>query len=964
MNKDIKRLIEVDLPIKRISEHARKEKNMRSGHPWHLHIWWARRPWGACRSVALASLLPAPTDPNCPKDFIENAASLMNYFGYCSVKEKDPVKVENALLKFTGEIARFQAGADPVWIDTARALVKLAYADTPLAFDPFSGYGAIPGETTRLGTQSVASDLNPVALLCLKVMFESIPKHGEKLLELYEKGIEFVKLEADKRLSKYYPKKDKRYPIAYLWARTVHCEGPSCGAIIPLISQTTIAKGKLKTWVEITGDRATKKVTIDIKNGEKIPSVLVKTTGGGHAVCPVCGTTTHKERVKSQGKAGRIGHRLFGLVLPNGEREGKSYRNVDQEDLEAFELARVTWNDNVKQIPELELTEPFPYFDSRNFNYGSYGAKTWGDLFSPRQKLSLYTLGELVREYEAQLITAGVDKILARDTAATLALGVSNIVHYSTNISTWLAEHMISCFIQGNTIAMRMDWAEANPISTQYVGSIDYSFSQGLQAIRSLVFGKIGRSLNVLHQNAAELNLPDDSADLFFSDPPYYDVIQYADLSDLCFVWLKRFLQHDFRELFSCNLTPKTEQIVVNPFAKIDGRGEQTHERYTDLMTKAFSEARRILKPEGIGCVVFAHKGTEAWETLLSSIVDAGFVVTASWPIDTERAARMLANGTAALQTSVHLVIRPRENNDGTVTTDNIGDWRDVLRELPPRIRAYMKRMAADGVAGADALFACLGPALEIYSRYSLVEKPNGDKVGLREYMEKVWETVSKEALIMLFEDAETQGFEADARVTAIWLWALASEGIDIKKTNGSNDDDSEEVVSKAKVGFTLDSDTANRIAQSLGAEIRDLSGIIEVKGDKSRLISVRERMDKLFKVQKQEEKKSTKRKKKNEGQLTLFSEWEIHGTSREAETETVLEYKQGASTLDRLHQAMLFFGLGRTAMLRRFLAEDGVGRDERFWKLAQALNALYPQGTEERRWLEGLQAHKKSLGL
>jgi adenine-specific DNA methylase len=860
-------------------------------------------------------------------------------------------------------MARWEAGAEPLWINAAKELIKTAYPETPVAFDPFSGYGAIPAEAARLGCQSIASDLNPVAILCLKTMLEAIPKHGETLINLYEEGISFIKTETEKRLIKYYPKKDGRYPIAYLWARTITCEGPACGAEIPLISQTTIAKGKKrKAWIEIDGDKKTKKITINIKNGKKIPANLTVTVGKGHALCPVCKSTTHKERVKAQGKNGKMGQRLFGVALPLGVREGKEYINSDEHDEKAFMAAKKEWNNKVKEKPEFELTEVFPYCDSRNFNYGSYGARTWGDLFSPRQKLSLSILGDVIKEYGEHLRKLKKDEELVKSTISLLALGVSNIVHYMTNISTWLSEGMISCFIQGNTIAMRMDWAEANPMVDGYAGGIDFSFTKGVDAVRSILNANLNRETVVLQSSATKLSHPDDSADLFFTDPPYYDVIQYGDLSDVCFIWLKRFVGEFYPDLFSESLTPKNEQIVVNPYAEKEGREVQSSEKYRDNMTLAFSEGRRVLKPNGIGCVVFAHKGTTAWETLLASIVDAGFIVTASWPIDTERAARMLANNTAALQTSVHLVVRPRENPDGSLRTDVVGDWRDVLRELPVRIRVWMKRMADEGVAGADALFACLGPALEVFSKYSVVEKPNGEVVTLREYMEKVWETVSREALAMLFDDAATEGFEPDARVTAIWLWTLASKvDTSVKETKKNDDEgtDEDEEKSKTKGGFSLDSDTANRIAQSLGADIHDLYEIIEVKGDKSRLVSVRERMEKLFKANDTAEKKTKKRK--NENQARLFDDWEIQP---ENEKEKPLVYEKGASVLDRLHQAMLFFALGRTAMLKKFLTEDGVGRDERFWKLAQALNSLYPQKTDERRWLEGVQAYRKSLNL
>lgn len=960
MNANTKRLIEIDLPIKRISEHARKEKNIRSGHPWHLHIWWARRPWGACRSVAFASLVPAPSDQNCPEEFVNKTAVLLNRIGCCATNASRD-QVEEGLLKFVGELARWEAGTDPMWRDTAREIIRLAHPEEDLvAFDPFAGYGAIPGEAARLGCQSVASDLNPVAVLCLKVMLEAIPKHGEKLLGLYEEGAEFIKAEAEKRLSQYYPKKDKRYPIAYLWARTVQCEGPACGATIPLIGQE-VPDRNYNAWIEIGTDNETKEIIVELKQGKVVPKGLSRTAGGGHAICPACGTTTHKDRVKAQGKAGKIGHRLFGVALPVGQREGKEYCNADIIDQKAFNAAAKDWEILIKRQPDLEITEPF------YLTYGlhvppHYGIKSWGDLFNHRQKLSLHNLGNLVQEYEHQLLAKGTDKSLARDTAAALALSLSNIIPLNNNLA-WYSRGMNYCY-KGMGISMKWDWGESNPLIANYAGGIDFSFRQGLEALRSLIYGDIRTATTVIQNDATQSFLPNDSAELFFSDPPYYDVVPYADLSDLCFVWLKRFLRQDFKELFKDNLTPKSEQIVVNSYSVADGRGEQSPERYRERMTKAFAEGRRALKPNGIGCIVFAHKGTSAWETLLASIIDAGFVVTASWPIDTERASRMRANDSAALQTSVHLIVRPREKSDGSIQDDAIGDWRDVLRELPPRIKAWMKRMSAEGVAGADAIFACLGPALEIFSRYSRVEKPSGDMVTLREYMEKVWETVSREALAMLFDEAETQGFEADARVTAIWLWTLVSEPALVssdRRADTDNDED-EEKVAKPKGGFTLDSDTANRIAQSLGGDIRELSDIIEVKGDKSRLISVRERMDKLFKNKDREDKRTANRKRKNDKQESLFSEWELSDESHAIETP--LEYEKGTSVLDRLHQAMLLFGLGRTAMLRRFLAEDGAGRDERFWKLAQALNALYPHNTEERRWLEGIQAYRKSLSL
>src|SRR5712692_5885461 len=190
-------------------------------------------------------------------------------------------------------------------------------------------------------------------------------------------------------------------------------------------------------------------------------------------------------------------------------------------------------------------------------------------------------------------------------------------------------------------------------------------------------------------------------------------------------------------------------------------------------MTKAMSESRRFLRPDGISIVVFAHKSTAGWEAQLQAMVDAGWIMTGSWPIDTEMGTRLRAQGQARLASSVHLVCRPRENPDGSVRTDEIGDWRDVLQELPRRIHAWMPRLAEEGVVGADAIFACLGPALEIFSRYSRVEKASGAQIVLEEYLEEVWGAVAREAMTRIFKDGDATGFEEDARLTAIWFWVM-----------------------------------------------------------------------------------------------------------------------------------------------------------------------------------------------
>ena len=267
-------------------------------------------------------------------------------------------------------------------------------------------------------------------------------------------------------------------------------------------------------------------------------------------------------------------------------------------------------------------------------------------------------------------------------------------------------------------------------------------------------------------------------SDAFITDPPYYDAVPYADLSEFFIVWLKRSLHNtSVHDTFLSKDVSKLECVLD----EVKGHDADFFRQRT--MHSALSEGRRICKPNGIAIIVFAHKATAAWEAFLQSIIDAGWVITGSWPIDTERGSRLRAMDSAALASSVHLVCRPRESPDGSMRDNDTGEWRDVLGELPFRIHEWLPRLAHEGIVGADAIFACLGPALEIFSRYSRVERADGTPVPLGEYLEQVWAAVAKEALSLLFKDADASGLEPDARLTAMWLWTVRP---DPSATNGN----------------------------------------------------------------------------------------------------------------------------------------------------------------------------------
>lgn len=511
---------------------------------------------------------------------------------------------------------------------------------------------------------------------------------------------------------------------------------------------------------------------------------------------------------------------------------------------------------------------------------------------------------------------------------------------------------------------MIMDFAEVNPWSG---GSGDWSGAVDWVARVCDEIASAALSMGHVQQaSATQHPLPDDSVASVITDPPYYNAVPYADLAQFFYVWLRRSVTGGLSDLFRERETPKDQEICE--MAGWDpARYPQKNGKWFELqMTAAMSEARRVQRPDGISVVVFAHKTTGGWESMLQAMIEAGWILVASWPIDTERGARLRALNSAALGSSVHLVCRARENPDGSLRTGDVGDWRDVLAELPRRIHEWMPRLAEEGVVGADAIFACLGPALEIFSRYSRVEKASGEVVSLREYLEQVWAAVAKEALAQVFKDADTAGFEPDARLTAMWLWTLNAGAINGVESRAEEEEADEEEETKgksakAKGGFVLEYDAARKIAQGLGAHLEDLSHVIEVSGESARLLPVSERTQYLF--GKEQADAPTAGRKKKAAQMDLFGELTKAGADDTAWSEKTVK-KIGETTLDRVHQAMILFAAGRGEALKRFLVEDGAGRDQRFWRLAQALSALYPSATSEKRWVDGVLARKKGLGL
>jgi putative DNA methylase len=911
-------------------------------------------------------------------------------------KLRDNTELQRVLLDFIADFANWDNSTVREYLDTSRGLTQAAHealggepGTRPLVADPFAGGGSIPLEALRVGADAFASDLNPVPVLLNKVVLEYVPKYGDRLIAAFQKSAAWISDEATRELVGYYGSGQNGQPAIFIWLKTIISEAPGVGKIpieVPLLRSMWLAKGPGRNialrWVrDAAGNVRTRTKETVYANGRNLriqeplleifsptsaDQVETGTSKGGAATCPVTGFTTAVESVRrqlSERFGGSRDARLACVISASGGESRRTYRAPNESDYALFtkasgalETLRGEHAEGSPLLPESEINHLRGFF-----NVVLYGMHRWSDLFSPRQALALSTLAHLIREagtraakQEGAEFGAGVQTCLA------MALG--RLVDYSSSLCMWASSGEFVAHTFGRqALPMVWDFTEINPLSdTGWNGACEW-VRRVLEATSQAALSPgTATQASALHQL-----LPTDFADATITDPPYYSAIPYADLSDFFYGWLKRSVGSVHPELFKSETAPKDEECVA-----LSHRAAMYRQKdaawFEARMAEACADSRRVTKSGGIGVYVFANKETKGWEAMLGALIKSGWVITASWPIDTERGGRLRARNSAALASSVHLVCRPRMHIDGTEPRSEVGDWRDVLDELPRRIHEWMPRLAEEGVVGADAIFACLGPALEVFSRYSYVEKASGETVALREYLEHVWAAVAKEALALVFQGADASGFESDARLTAMWLWTLqagesAANGIEDDEAGDSEDETGTN--KKPKIGgFTLEYDAARKIAQGLGAHLEVLQHLVEISGETARLLPVAERMKHLF-GKDQEQAPANVTKKKKSPQLDMFAELVESGESEAVWREKTVE-RVGDTTLDRVHQSMILFAAGRGEALKRFLVEDGVGRDGRFWRLAQALSALYPSAVEEKRWVDGVLARKKGLGF
>ena len=655
MNNFPKRLIEVDLPIKRISEYARIEKNKRRGHVPLLHIWPATRPPAACRAVICSLLWPDPSDENCPESFRETARKLMLDWSNNNLKlmseesynvfnliRKDPKRINNndelreALLNYIADFSNWDNSTNSIYIEISKKLTFEAHkslnnipSEKPILIDPFAGGGAIPLEGLKVGCDVFSSDLNPVPILINKVILDYIPKYRQKLIEETKRWGKIFKKEAFKKLNEYYPVDDDgAIPITYIWARTIKCQGPNCGINLPLIrSLILVRKRNRRIGISIISNGPGQELKYKIVKNENAKEISPGTVKRGAAVCPACGFTTpsnsvRKQLIKQQG--GAKDATLIAVVTINKGKVGRSYRLPNDKDMNAVvsaqeELQRRINNDHneVSLLPDDILPEM-----SGVFNAPLYGHNIWSSLFSPRQSLAISSMANILVKLYADMKSEH-SKEFSNAIITCLALMFDKMIDMNSALCGWQphAEIPAHTFVRW-AIPMVWDFSEVNPLAGSS-GSPESALKRTIDGLKNLNSFDYD-SGNVSVCSATKSPLPDSCVSILFTDPPYYNAIPYADISDFFYVWLKRTVGDVYPSLFAGKLAPKSEEICE--MSGWDPIRYKNKDRYffEQQMTFAFKEGLRLLSPNGICGIVFAHKSTEGWEALVKAIIDAG----------------------------------------------------------------------------------------------------------------------------------------------------------------------------------------------------------------------------------------------------------------------------------------------------------------------------------------------------
>lgn len=773
-----KKLIEVALPLEAINAESAREKSIRHGHPSTLHLWWARRPLAAARAVIWSSLVDDPSEH--PEQF---------------PTEEEQNKERQRLFTILEKLVKWENSNDPEILDAAKAeILRSTGNNPPPLLDPFAGGGAIPLEAQRLGLEAHAHDLNPVAVMINKAMIEIPPKFAgqppvnpESNRKLDSTGVwkgagglaedvryygEWMKEQAFRKIGYLYPKVKvpaalgggEATVIAWIWARTVKCPNPACGCEMPLASSFVLSKKKGKeAWVKPipAGDH----VEFEVQQG-KCPKEYESLKVGRSAIfkCPCCGEITTDAYVKKNGQQHKIGSQLMAVVAEG--QHGRIYLSPDEEQKLA---ANVSKSEN---YPDGSMpTNP------RWFSPPAFGMTEYSDLFTNRQLTALTTFSELVSEAqkiaEADAISAGL-----RDDAVPLSEGgtgaraygeavgvhlafvIDKMTDYHSSICSWhnSGEKIRNTFGR-QAIPMVWDYAEANPFCTSS-GSYNNMLGWVYNCIENLPATNLGTVKQFDAQSDCGLrNI------MVSTDPPYYDNIGYADLSDFFYVWMRQALKQTYPDLFRTMLVPKAEELVATPY-RFDGSVEKARDFFEDGMLRTCQQIYQYAREDIPVTIYYAYKQSDTdtgenesrtastgWETMLSAVIQAGFTITGTWPMRTEMAVRSIASGTNALASSIVLVCRKRGEDARTCTR------RDFVTTLKRELKPALKKLQQSNIAPVDLAQSAIGPGIGVFSRYKKVLESDGSPMTVRSALQ----TINQE--LDLYFSGQDSSIDSDSRL-------------------------------------------------------------------------------------------------------------------------------------------------------------------------------------------------------
>ncbi|MCE6075328.1 DUF1156 domain-containing protein [Agrobacterium vitis] len=817
-NKYKKKLIEVAIPLEAINAASAREKSIRHGHPSTLHLWWARRPLAACRAVLFAQLVDDPSgyadklldDPKIREQADADLVVRLKVWrdrkadAQANVPDTPEPTLEDCaadierkrLFEIIEELVLWENSTNEEVLERARAEIRRSCGGVlPPVYDPFSGGCSIPLEAQRLGLPAYGSDLNPVAVMIGKAMIEipskfkdlppvhpgikdrSFYRNAEGLAEDVKYYGEWMREKAWERIGHLYPQVDlpkeygggKATVIAWIWARTVPSPDPAFADVqVPIVSSFLLSSKEGKeAWIEPVVDRQAKTIKYRIRhNGTKAELAAAKegtkAGRGANFRCLVSGTAITMEHVRHAAKQG-LGEQLIAIVA-DGRRE-RIYVAPNEDQILVARSVQASWR------PEMTISP-----DRRAFTPPDYGMETFGDLFTERQLVALNTYSDLVHEARAQIeadaggaLSSGPTplrdggqgaKAYAEAVSVYLAFGVSRLSDIQNSLCRWeSSKTQVRNLFGRQAIPMMWDFGENN-VFADAAGDYRTSLNSIIKVIERFIPGGEGFEIN---HDAQTVVYPANS--VISTDPPYYDNIGYADLSDFFFCWLKPVLRSIYPDIFGVLQTPKSEELIAAPYRQ--GGREAAEAFFLDGMRRAIANMSRQSSVHFPAAIYYAFKQSEVaqegisstgWATFLQAVLDAGYSVVSTWPMRTELANRMRGQESNALANSVVLVCRKREATAETITRAEF--IRALKRELPPAIA----ELQAANIAPADMPQSAIGPGMGVFSRYKAVLESDDSPMGVKAALQ----LINRELDEYL---GGIQGeFDADTRFAITWF--------------------------------------------------------------------------------------------------------------------------------------------------------------------------------------------------